>query len=204
MAGSHFIEHGTEGPDVGADVGFFAFEQFGGHVLRGAHDGAFGGEDLCEGGVGGAGLGDGLGEAEIEEFDAVAGEDDVLRFDVAVGDAGAVGAVEGVGDLGGVFEGLVEGEGAFFDALGEGFAFHELHDHVAGAGLVADVVEGTDVGVVEAGDGAGFAFEAGAEVFALGDVVGEDFDGDGAVETGVFGFVDFAHAAGSNGGDDFS
>ena len=64
-------------------------------------------------------------------------------------------------------------------------------------------MEGADVGMVEAGDGAGFAFEAGAEVFALGDVVGEDFDGDGAVEAGVFGFVDFAYAAGADGGDDF-
>ncbi len=59
----------------------------------------------------------------------------------------------------------------------------------------SDVEEGTDVGVVQGCDSAGFSFEAGSDVFALGDVVWEDFDGDGAVEAGVAGFVDFAHAA---------
>lgn len=74
-----------------------------------------------------------------------------------MGDSGAVSAVEGIGDLGSGLEDLVEGERALFDAVGQGFAVDEFHDHVAGA----DVVKGSDVGMVEAGDGAGLAFEAG-------------------------------------------
>ncbi len=35
-----------------------------------------------------------------------------------------------------------------------------------------------------------------------GDVLGQDFDGDRAVEAGIAGFVDLAHAASAEGGDD--
>ena len=51
--------------------------------------------------------------------------------------------------------------------------------------------------MVEGGDGSGFAFEAIAEVR------GGEFDGDGAVEAGINGSVDLAHAAGSEEGFDF-
>ena len=78
-----------------------------------------------------------------------------------------------------------------------------LHHHVAAAILGADIVERADIGVVQRGHSAGFALEAGAQIFALGDVFGQDFDGDGAVETGVASFVHLAHASRSNGGEDF-
>ena len=45
--------------------------------------------------------------------------------------------------------------------------------------------------------------EAGAEVFALCDEFGKDFVGEGAVEPGVAGFLDFAPAACADGGEDF-
>lgn len=50
--------------------------------------------------------------------------------------------------------------------------------------------------VVQAGDGPGFAFET------LGESAPSYFDGDGAFETRVAGFVDFAHSAGTQRGDD--
>jgi len=37
----------------------------------------------------------------------------------------------------------------------------------------------------------------------LGDVLRQHLDGDRAVETGVAGFIDFAHAAGSEGREEF-
>ena len=54
-----------------------------------------------------------FGEAEIEEFDALFGDEDVGGFQVAVGDAFAVGGVEGVQNLFGVFDGLRYWQGAF-------------------------------------------------------------------------------------------
>lgn len=58
--------------------------------------------------------------------------------------------------------------------------------------------------MVQRGDRASFAFEAGAQVVALGDVVGEeDFDGDVAVKPCVACFVHFPHTAGADTRDDF-
>jgi hypothetical protein len=61
--------------------------------------------------------------------------------------------------------------------------------------LVADVVEDADVGVLEVGDGLGFALEALAEFGALGQMRGQRLDGDDTVEARVAGLVDFAHAS---------
>jgi hypothetical protein len=69
--------------------------------------------------------------------------------------------------------------------------------------LRADIVERADVGMIEAGDGFGFALEAGFQGGVVGEVGGEDFDGDFAAEAGVAGAIDFAHAACADGGKDF-
>ena len=77
----------------------------------------------------------------------------------------------------------------------EGGTVEVLHDDVGAAFLIADVVDGADVGMVESGGGAGFALEAAQSLRVAGDLVGEKFEGDEAVEASVFGFVDHAHAA---------
>ena len=43
-------------------------------------------------------------------------------------------------------------------------AFEEFADDVLLIALNAEVVDGDDVGMIERGDGAGFAFEAAAEI----------------------------------------
>ena len=55
--------------------------------------------------------------------------------------------------------------------------------------------------MVQRGNSARFAFEAGAQIFAFGDVFGQNLDRDGAVEPGVAGFVHLAHAAGAERGE---
>ena len=49
----------------------------------------------------------------------------------------------------------------------------------------------------------GFALEALPEILALGDVFGQDFDGDEAIEARVTRFVHFAHASGAEWREDF-
>ena len=73
-------------------------------------------------------------------------------------------------------------------------ALEEFADNVLLAGLDAEVVDRDDVGMIERGDGAGFAFEAAAKISGS-TVFAQDFDGDIAVEAGVAGAIDFAHAA---------
>ena len=112
-------------------------------------------------------------------------------------DSLAMRGVESAGYLDGDAEGFFDGQRSFAEACFEGFPFEVLHDEEVGGVFAADVVEGADVRVVEAGDGAGFTLEA------LGEADAGYFDGDGSFEAGVAGFVDFAHATCAQHGDDF-
>jgi len=77
-----------------------------------------------------------------------------------------------------------------------------LHHEEVDAVLVTHVVEGADVRVVQARHRAGFLLEALAELGVLGKMLGEDFDGHGAIEAGVVRSIDLTHAAGTDGGRD--
>jgi hypothetical protein len=123
------------------------------------------------------------------DFDlAIGGEEDVGGFEVAVDDALFVGGFEGFGDLFGYRERFGDGQGAL-----ERGAFDVFHDD----GVLFEAEDGGDIGVVEGGEGLGFALKAGEVIGVVGEGGGEDFDGDFAVEFVVAGFVDFAHAAGA-------
>ena len=54
---------------------------------------------------------------------------------------------------------------------------------------MAYVVEHADVGMIEAGDGFGFALEALFADGIRGELLGENFDGDGAVQPRIYGAV---------------
>src|SRR5271170_6431687 len=56
--------------------------------------------------------------------------------------------------------------------------------------------------MAKGGDGAGFALEAGLDVWGRGGVRAKDFNGDIPIEAGVAGAVDLAHAADSERGLD--
>ena len=56
--------------------------------------------------------------------------------------------------------------------------------------------------VVQGGDGAGLALEAPPQVGIRSHMLGQHLDGDGAVQTGVRGPVDFAHATSAEGAFD--
>ena len=58
------------------------------------------------------------------------------------------------------------------------------------------------VGMVQGGGGLRFALEAREGLVIFGDIIGEEFEGDVAVEANVFGFVDDAHAAATEFFDD--
>jgi len=45
--------------------------------------------------------------------------------------------------------------------------------------------------MIQAGNGTGFALEAFSPLGIFRKMLGKNFDGDGAIEAGVFGFVDF-------------
>ncbi len=101
-----------------------------------------------------------FGQSEVEELGSAAGEHDVAGLEVAVDDSLAMRGVESAGDLDGDAEGFFDGQRSFAEACFEGFSFEMLHDEEVDGVFAADVVEGADVRVIEAGDGSGFALEA--------------------------------------------
>src|SRR5262249_42875299 len=126
----------------------------------------------------------------------------VLGLDVAVDDAFVVGELEDFTDLRDDFEGLAGRQSAGAFELAEVKAVHEFHDEVGEAVHLAELVDSDDVRVVELGEGAGFAVETFGETGAAGGL-GEDFEGDDAVEGILPGLVDGAHAAFADEGENF-
>lgn len=55
-----------------------------------------------------------------------------------------------------------------------------------------------DIRMIQGSDGFCFALKAGAAFFVLGQLIGEDLEGDLPVQLGVFGQIDIAHTAGAN------
>jgi hypothetical protein len=59
--------------------------------------------------------------------------------------------------------------------------------------LLSDVMQRTDMRVVQAGDGSGFALKAFSPIGSVGEMLGQDFKGYFPVQAAVFGQIDFAH-----------
>jgi len=107
--------------------------------------------------------------------------------------AAVVRFVESIGDFGADFEDLLDGESAAGNTLVEALAFDAFHDQEICPVLRADIKQGTDIGVVEGGDGFGFALEAEFTRWIGREMYRENFDSNGSLETRVASAVDFAH-----------
>jgi hypothetical protein len=139
-----------------------------------------------------------FGQAEVEDFDVAVGVyDDVVGLDVAVDELFLVPRIfERGGDAEDDFQRGGFGQRAFaVHPFLERFAVDEFHGVVVEVVGFACVVDGDDVGVLEAGGGFGFAQKT-VGVFGVGGKFGrEDFEGDDAVEGGLARAIHCAHAA---------
>ncbi len=97
---------------------------------------------------------------------------------------------------------LIEWQRSLLQPLGQRLSVEILHDQEVHPVLAPDVVESADVRMVQAGDRLGLALEPLLQIRVRGDLLRQALDGDGAVEAGVAGFVDLAHAACAQGGVD--
>ena len=131
-------------------------------------------------------------------------QEDVGGLDVAVDEPG--GLVDGIECSGQL---LADGDGALrrqapggVEDLAQVGAVDPLHDQVEAAVLVADVIDGDDVGVVDGGRELRLAQEA-FTVFGLGgDLVLDHLQRDVAVERPLARLVDDTHASGARDLDD--
>jgi len=154
FAGGHLVKHYAKREDVSAWVEFLSFHLFGRHVSHSADGGAVGGEvpDFL-GEVVGAAAGSrrtGFGNTKIQNFRVLAlGNEDVAGFDVAVNDLCGVRGIERIGDLDAERYHRFNGKRTPGDAHFQLEPFQQFPHDEGSAVLLPDVVDRTDVGMVQ-------------------------------------------------------
>ena len=162
--GQHLVKDAAGRIEVGAHVHTLAAGLFGAQVLSCTH------HALGLGHSGGRVV-HGPGDAEVHDFDdALLRDHDVAGLDVPVDDAHMVGVVQGTQHAQHDLLAVALAQGAVLLEDGpQGLALDVLHDKVGhplmvalvvGQYLLARVVDGDDVGVVEQGDRVGLPPEA--------------------------------------------
>ncbi len=107
----------------------------------------------------------------------------------------AMRLVKRVGDFDCIAQDLIYRQKAFLQAGGQGFPFQVLHHQEIDAVLLADIVQGANMRIVQAGDGACLALETLAGFSVRRQVGRQDLDGNSAIKPGIFGAIHLAHAA---------
>ncbi len=110
-------------------------------------------------------------------------------------DSLAVRGVEGVCNFDRQSEQAFELHRLAVDQVFQGLAAETLHHDEQISLVLADLVDGADVGVVQRRRCAGLAAEAFEGLGVLGRDVGEEFQSDETAELSVFRFVDDTHPA---------
>ena len=156
---------------------------------------------------------------------ATAQQHDIGRLQIAMDDAGVVGGSQRVRELHGDAERLANRQRPSrrrgpttrpgyptlaadarsahatpgCETVGESLAVQILHDEVRDAGVLPDVVDRADVRVRQRRDGSGLAIESLVLLRVAGVIGPDDFDRHHAIEAGIAGLVDLAHAPGAEG-----
>jgi hypothetical protein len=99
-----------------------------------------------------------------------------------------------IGDINGNVEQTIEFQALAADEMFQRLAIEKFHGDEGFLVLLADVVNGTNVGMVQSRGGLGFALESSEGLRIFRDVFMKKFQGDKTVQANVFGFVDDAHA----------
>jgi len=199
-ASSHFVKDHAKGEEVGAGVHVFAESLLGRHVGDGAHGRAGAGEMAGHRGlrIGGAcGVsGVELGETEVENFGvAAARHENIGRLDVAVNDVLGMSGIERIGDIDGNGKKRLQLKRMGGDGVLERVAVEIFHGNEGAAIVLADFVNGADVGMIQRGRGSRFEAEAFERLRIVGDVFGEELKGYEAAEFRILGLINYAHAA---------
>jgi hypothetical protein len=137
-----------------------------------------------------------LGHAEVQQLGVpTRGNEYVGGLDIAMDDALRVSALERIADLDAEPQDGFGGESMGGDHLAEGLAVEQLHGQERHAVVLSGVVDGADVGVVQAGGGAGLVAEAIEGVLIEERGVRQELEGGLTVKASVLGAIYRAHAA---------
>ena len=172
-----------------------AFRLLGRHVGGRAHDNARLGRDRGDRGFGRRQL-DQFRETEVEHFGAaVARDDDVGRLDVAMDDAVRVRDGKGRCDLDGIIQSRGNRQGPLGEQPVERRAVHQLHRDERRSGILADLVDRDDVGMVQCGRRLRLANEAAMTLGVHSRFMREHFDRHRTPELRIDCAIDHTHPA---------
>src|SRR5246127_1299018 len=136
-----------------------------------------------------------LGETEIENLGMPAfGDKNIGGLDVTMNDAFAMSGIESVGHFNRQAEQNVGIERFSANTMLQGNALKKLHGDERLAILLADVVDGANVWVIQGRGGLRFTLEAGKSLRIACDVLRQKLQRDKAAKTGVFGFINNTHS----------
>ena len=137
-----------------------------------------------------------LGKPEVDDLHVIAvAHHDVLGLEIAMHDARSVRLRKTLGDLVGDVGEPSRRQPAVGQQIAQGLALHPFHGDERHAGLMANVMDGQDVRMVQGGSRLGFLLEAMQTISIVGDTGWEDFDRDSAIEAGIERAVYLTHAA---------
>src|SRR5262249_12443586 len=184
------VEQNTEGPDVGSRIGGRALQQFRRQVLQGADD--VSGLSECGSGIV-------PGDSKVEQLDSALRCDlDVIGFYVPMNNAMRVHVAEGFSHGLHNEKGFRDGEAAMdCYAIVQCLPIDEFHDNAGLTRYLAEVVKGSDVGVLKARLDSGFVEEA----FDRARIAARpchDLDRGSSADLRVDGPIHLSHAAGSH------
>ena len=137
-----------------------------------------------------------FGQPEVENLSVpAAGDEQIGRLDIAVNDPGGVRRFQRVGDLDRERQEPIDLERAPGDPMLQRHPVEELHDEERAAALLADVVDGADVGVVQRRGGPCLAAESGQRLGITSKVGRQELQRDEALQARILGLVHDTHAA---------
>jgi hypothetical protein len=102
------------------------------------------------------------GQAEVQQLHLpIHTDDDIGWFQITMNDAAFMGGLEPLGDLQRDLEGVLDCDRTPFHPHRKILALGQLHDQETLTSGLLEAVDGSDVGVLERGQGPGFPFETG-------------------------------------------
>src|SRR5580704_3958822 len=121
------------------------------------------------------------------------GQKEICGLDVAMNDSFVVGCVQGVGNLDADIEQRLQLESPAKDHFPQSLAFPVFHHQEKATLVLANFVNGADIGVIQSRGGARFTPETLQRLRIVRQAVGQKLEGDKAVELQVLGLIDDAH-----------
>ena len=117
-------------------------------------------------------------------------------------DSLTMGLIQRVCDFGGISQSLVQRQRAPLQTPGQRLPVQQFHHEKIGLLVPADVINNTDVRIVQAGDRLRLALKPGPRLGTVRDVLVQDLDGHRSIEPRIQRFVDLAHSTGADQFDD--